>query len=142
MGIDGIYDLKFTSGLAYASGTADRNGATLDMAGYDGVIIKVKMATIAAGAVTTFKAQYGDESDLSDAADISGASISIAADDDDQMFLIDIKRPTKRYIRGVMDKDASNATAEVMDYIQYNARNRPVTNTVTDAVTTDRVTGV
>ena len=43
-------NVKISTALDYASGTADRNGATLDMAGWDGVLMIVKFVTIAAGA--------------------------------------------------------------------------------------------
>lgn len=142
MDIDGIYGLKVVTALDYTSGTADRNGETLDMAGYDGVLAIVKFAAIAAGAATAVLMQYGDASNLSDAADVSGLTISVADDDDNQVFVLDLKNPTKRYVRVKIDKDAANATAESAVYIQYNARNMPVTNTVTDEVTVDRVTGV
>lgn len=137
-----IERVKVSTALDYASASADRNGATLDMAGFDGVAAIVKFGTIAAGAVTSVKMQYGDESDLSDAVDVTGLSISVAADDDDQVFILDLFRPTKRYVRLVVDKDAANNTAEMALYQQYDARNRPVTNDVADEVTTDSVVGV
>lgn len=117
-----IDDVKITSALDYASGTADRNGATLDMQNYDGVLVLVKFATIAASAVTSIKAQQGAQSDLSDAADLAGTAQSIADTDDDKTFYIDIFRPQERYVRVVIDKDATNATAEIALYVQYKGR--------------------
>lgn len=128
-------DTKITTALDYASGTADRDGAALDMQGYEGVLMIVKFATIAAGATTSIKAQQGAQSDLSDAADLEGTGITVAADDDDQVFVIDLYRPQERYVRLVVDKDGSNAAAESAVYIQYGPRNRPVDNNVTDEVT-------
>jgi hypothetical protein len=55
-----------------AAGTTDINGATLDMQGFEGVLIKVVFGAITAGAVTSIKAQQGAQSDLSDAADLEG----------------------------------------------------------------------
>ncbi len=131
-------DIKITKALDYASGTADRNGATLDMAGYEGVMMVAKFATIAAGATTTIKAQQGAASDLSDAADLAGTSISVAADDDNQVFVIDLFRPRERYVRVVIDKDASNAAAESAIYYQYGPKKQPVSNNVTDLVTYEK----
>lgn len=130
-------DVKVTTALDYASGSADRNGVTLDMLGYEGVLIIVKFATIATGAVTAIKAQQGAASNLSDAADLAGTGRAVADDDDNQIFQIDIFKPTERYVRLVIDKDASNATAESAIYIQYGAHKLPVSNNVTDAVTTE-----
>ena len=126
---------KVTPGAAYADGTADVNGATLDMSGYDGVLMILTAAAIAGSAVTTFKAQQGAESNLSDAADLEGTGISVADDDDDQLFIIDLYRPQERYVRAVIDKDAANTVAASILYIQYNASRAPVTQNVTDEVT-------
>ena len=111
--------VKITSALDYDSGTADRNGVTLDTKGFEGVLVVVKFATIAAGAVTSIKMQSGEESDLSDAADLLGTGLSVAADDDDEVKYLDLYQPNERYVRVVVDKDASNATAESAVYIQY-----------------------
>lgn len=128
---------KVTTALDYASGSADRNGATLDMQGYEGVMIIVKFATIATGAVTHIKAQQGAASNLSDAADLAGTRQNVADDDDNQVFIIDIVKPAERYVRLVVDKDATNATGESAVYVQYGAHKLPVSNNVTDAVTTE-----
>jgi hypothetical protein len=105
------------------------------MSGVEGVLMIVKFATIAASAVVTIKAQQGDESDLSDAADLEDTGISVAEDDDDQVFIIDLYRPLERYVRLYVDKDASNATAESAIYVQYGARSLPADNNVDDEVT-------
>ena len=85
---------KVRKGLVYASGSADREGAIMDMAGYDEIEAVVMFGTIAAGAETAVKLEYGDESDLSDAEDVTGASHTIAADDDDQIFRLILRKPT------------------------------------------------
>jgi len=109
-----------TSGLDYASGTATRNGVGLSMAGYDGVRVIVKFAAIAAGAVTTIKAQQSSDNGSADAySDIAGSEQTIAATDDDKIFTIDINRPLKSWVRVVVVKDATNATAEMAVYEQY-----------------------
>lgn len=125
---------KVTTALDYASGSADRNGATLDMKGFEGVLMVTKFAVIAAGAVTSIKAQQGAESDLSDAADLAGTGQTVAADDDNQIFAIDLFRPLERYVRIVVDKDGANAAAEDAIYIQYGAGSRPTVFAVADAV--------
>lgn len=130
-----LQGLKFTSALDYASGNADREGAILDMAGYEGVLMITKFAAIAAGAATKVKAQQDTDSAGGTMADLAGTGITVADDDDNQIFVIDIYQPRERYVRLVVDKDAANATAESALYIQYGAANKPVTANVTDAVT-------
>lgn len=134
-----ITEMKFTSALDIATAAAaDRSGAILDMNGFRGVLMCVKFGSIATGAVTSIKAQQGAAANLSDAADLEGTAIAVADDDDNQIFIIDLYEPTERYVRLVVDKDATNATAEMAWYVQYGARVRPTTPTVTNAVTYER----
>ena len=130
-------DVKVSSALDYASGTADRNGATLDMSGYEGVLMIVKFAAVATGATVSIKAQQGAASNLSDAADLTGTGITVADDDDNQIFMIDVFQPQERYVRVVVDNDATNATAQSAIYVRYGARSMPQSNNVTDAITTE-----
>ena len=118
--------IKHTLGLAYASGTATRNGAILDMQGWDGVLMILTNATLAGSAAGDIHAESGAESDMSDAADLAGTKIAIADDDDDHVFCIDLYRPRERYVRGVITKNGANAQAESMMYIQYRGRKLPV----------------
>jgi len=131
----GSEELKIVSALDYVSGTADRNGATVDTHGYEGVLIIVKTAAIAAGGVNSIKAQQAAISDFSDGADLLGSRISIADDDDNQSFVIDLVKPQERYVRVVIDKDGTNAMAEMAWYVLYGAHKKPVVNAVVDAVT-------
>lgn len=110
---------KTTEALDYASAATDRNGAILDMAGFGGVLTMVHFAAIAAGAVTSIKVQQGAESDGSDMADLAGTGMTIADTDDNKVFRLDV-RPRERYVRVVVDKDGTNATAESATYTQYD----------------------
>ncbi len=122
-----------------ASAAVDRNGAGLDMAGFEGVMMVVKFAAIAAGAATTIKMQQSDDNGVADGySDLEGTGIAIAADDDDQVFIIDLVKPQKRWVRVVVDKDAANATNECALYLQYDARDLPVVQTVANEVTFER----
>lgn len=129
--------VKVSSALDYVSGSADREGAALDMAGYDGVLMLVKFAAIAAGAATSIKAQTDAASAFASAQDVAGSSQSIADDDDNQIFMIDVLHPPERFVRLYVDKDAANATAESAIYIQYRARELPCDNNVDDLITTE-----
>lgn len=128
-------EVKITTALDYASGTADRTGAILDMSGYEGVLMMVKFAAIAAGATTSIKAQQDMAVGGGTMADLAGTGITVAADDDNQIFWLDIYRPQERYVRLYVDKDAVNAVAESAVYYQYGPRKEAVSNNVTDLVT-------
>ena len=129
-------DIKITQALPFlaASASADRNGAILDMQGYEGVLMLVQMADIAAGATISIKAQQDTDPAGGTMADLAGTGIAVADDDDDQIFWLDIK-PTERYVRVVVDKDAANNTNECAIYFQYGPSARPVDNNVADLVT-------
>jgi hypothetical protein len=129
---------KVTTALDYASANADRTGAILDMKGFEGVMMVVKFATIAGGAATSIKAQQDDAVGGGTMADLEGTAQTVADNDDDQIFIIDLVKPRKRYVRLYIDKDGANATAESAIYIQYGAREEPVVQTVTNAVTYER----
>jgi len=122
---------KITEALAYASGTADREGAIIDMAGFEGVLILVHSAAIATGATYKIKAQQGAAAALTDAADLAGTGITIADTEDDTVHWIDVK-PVERYVRLVVDKDTVNICAESAVYIQYGPQGiqTPIASTV------------
>jgi len=114
-----------TNGVA---GTTDINGATLDMSGFEGVLIVVTMGAITATAVTSIKAQQGADSGLSDAADLAGTAQTIADSDDDKVFYIDLFRPAERYVRVVVDRGTANAVVASAEYLQYGPREAPITH--------------
>lgn len=120
---------------AGVAGTADINGTILDMQNYEGVLMMCRLGVITANAATSVKAQQGAESNLSDAADLEATGITVADDDDNQLFVIDLYRPTERYVRLVVDRATENAVVAEAHYVQYGPRKRPVTNTVADLVT-------
>lgn len=132
--------IKITSALDYASGTATRNGAALDMLGYRGVLMVVKFAVIASTAADVVKAQHGDAANLSDGADLLASGQAVADDDDNQIWALEIWEPVKRYVRLVVAKDAANASAEDAFYVQFGAIDLPTAVTVTDLVTYKRLT--
>jgi hypothetical protein len=138
--MSGVYDIKVSTALDFlaVSASADRDGAILDMQGFDGVMMVVKMADIAAGATTSIKAQQDTDPAGGTMADLAGTGIAVADDDDNQIFIIDLYQPTERYVRVSVDKDAANATNECALYIQYGASARPVIQTVADEVTYER----
>lgn len=129
---------QIRTALDHAEGSADRNGAVFDTQGYEGVLIVTKFGDIAGSAVTSIKAQQGAASNMSDAADLEGTGQTIADDDDNQIFVIDLYRPQERYVRLVVDKDASHNTEEMAWYMGYGARYLPTTMTLADEVTYER----
>jgi len=116
-----------TSAEGVAAAT-DLAGAIIDMAGFEGCMIVVTFGVITSGAVTTIKAQQGAEPAMGDAADLEGTSQTIADDDDEQTFYIDIYKPMERYLRLYTDRATQNAVIASATYYKYGAKDTPVTH--------------
>lgn len=113
---------------AGAAGTDDINGATLDMQGFEGVLVVVTMGAITSGAATSIKMQQDSASGMGTAADLLGTAQTIADDDDEQTFYIDLYKPTERYVRLVVDRGTQNAVVASATYYQYGNHLGPVTH--------------
>lgn len=131
-------DAKFVVAAAYASGTATvKAPATgIDTNGYERACFILNLATIATGAVQSFKVQESDTAvDDSNFVDItSAAAATIADDDDDQIRVVEV-RPSKRYVRGLFTKDGTNAAAGTVTCILFNGDDVPVTQAAGSEVT-------
>lgn len=112
---------------AEAAGTSDVNGSVIDMEGYEGVMFIVAFGTITSGAVTSIKVQQGSQSNLSDAADLEGTSVSVADTAFNKLAIVDVYRPRERYVRVVVDRGTQNAVIDGGIAIQYGPRELPVT---------------
>jgi len=125
--MDFMRNTKVSVCLAYASSTAARNGAILDMAGYEGVMAIITLATQGASAVGDFHWEQDTAVGGGTMADLLGTAMVIGADDDDEVWISDLYRPQERYVRGVITKDASHAQAASVTYIQYGGHKGPIT---------------
>ena len=111
---------------ARAAGQTAINGAMVDMQGYEGVVAVVEMGTIAATAVTSIKWQQSDTTTAADFTDLERTGLAIADDDDDKIFVSELYKPTKRYVRTVVARATANAALRAATYIQYKPREAPV----------------
>ena len=111
---------------AGAAGTSDINGAVIDTAGYEGVAFIAQLGAIVSGAVTSLKVQVGDAANLSDAADVPGLSLTVADTDDEDIKVLEFRRPTGRYVRLVCDRGTQNATVSAIAAL-YGSREQIVT---------------
>lgn len=114
---------------ASSAGTAV-NGATLDMAGFDGVILFCTIATANAG--NFLKAQQGEASNGSDMADLAGSKV--VADANGSIVAIDINRPKERYVRGVVIRGGANTATGDMYALRYKASDQPAANTIANVL--------
>ena len=136
--------IKFTRAIAPSAGVAGTttlNGATLDMANFEGVVAEVTFGVITAGALTTIKIQQGAASDLSDAADLLGSAQTVADTNDDGIFLADFSRVRERYARVVVTRSTQNAVVSSANYLQYGPRRVPVTSQGTGVISSEESVG-
>lgn len=111
---------------AVAAGTTDVECTSVDMAGFDAVRFVASFGTLTASQVTTVKAQ--ESADNSTFTDITGAASAAFDDGDDNLIaIVDVIRPTKRYVRLVIDRGTANAVVDCVLAEQYQARSEPVT---------------
>lgn len=135
-----LQNLKVSSALDYASGSADRTGTILDMSGYEGVLCIVTLAAVAAGGTTSFHMQQDTAVAMGSAANIAGTQKFIDGSDDNDTIIIDVNLPCERYVRLNVNKDGANACAESAVYVQYGPGYAPITNAVADSVYVQEVT--
>lgn len=111
---------------AVAAGTTDQNSSSVDMTGFEGVVFYALFGTITASAVTSTKLQQS--SDNSTFADLAGTAIVVNDDDDNQIVVYDLSRPTDRYVRLVIDRGTQNAVIDGVVAVQYGPRDAPTTD--------------
>lgn len=111
-----------------AAGTTDQNSSAVDMQGWDGVMFITSFGAITSGAVTSVKLQQDTASGMSTAADLAGTGQTVADDDDNQVVIHDLYRPTERYVRVVVDRGTQNAVIDGVVAIQYKGRKQPTTH--------------
>lgn len=107
---------------AGAAGQTDIEGATLDMANFEGVLVEVTFGAITTGAVTGIVMQQSDSSDMSNADTLVAPAFVVADDDDGQVFVLDLNKSTKRYVRVHVDRATQNAVVASATYTQYGSR--------------------
>lgn len=109
---------------AGAAGATAINGTAIDMSGYEGCLFVLQMGAIVGGAVTSLKVQQDTASAFGSPQDLAGSNQAIADTADDTVFYVDIKRPTKDFVRLVVSRATQNATCSAMAYL-YRGRQFP-----------------
>lgn len=111
---------------ALADGQTDPDSDSVDMTGFDGVMFVGIIGTVAAtGTVSLQAAQSADDSSFDD---LSGMVAAGDADDDDMFLLLDVYRPTDRYVRTTLTRGTANSVYGGTLAIQYKATKKPTTH--------------
>jgi hypothetical protein len=123
-------DVKIVPILSYADANADRTSEVIDTAGFGRYCVVVHFAAVH-NSVTediylTSSDVADDENTLNSGANVANSSQTVAGTDDNKAKYIDFI-PEKRYYQLVVNKDATNASAESAMAYLYHAKTKDVT---------------
>lgn len=124
---------KYAPAMGYqAAGTGDTlTGTAIDTQGYRRVKFIAKFGAITAGATTTFKIQRDDNSGFTSATDVPSATLSVAADDDNQVAVIEVVNPTERYLRAAVVRADQNVVVDAIVAMLCEGEQYPVSQSAT-----------
>lgn len=125
------HDMKFVKILNYSNANADRTSEVIDTAGFGRCCVLVDFAAINDSVTETLRLTQSDIADdqntLNSGANVAGSAQTVAGTADETIKFIDFA-PTKRYYQLVLDKDATNPSAESAIAILYQPTGgKPVT---------------
>ncbi|HKQ02643.1 MAG TPA: hypothetical protein VJ735_20160 [Actinomycetes bacterium] len=110
-----------------AANTTDLTSEAVDTQNADAVRFICGFGTITAGAVTSTKVRQGQQSNMSDGADLAGTAQTVADTDDNKIVITEIHRPQERYVDHVVDRGTQNAVIDFLIVELLFLRKFPVT---------------
>ena len=119
---------------ATVAGQTAINSTPVDMRGYEGVLFMVAAGAITGGGAQSINAAQ-DVASNGSFTDLAGTKVTIADDDDNQVFWLDVYQPSKRYVRLEIARATQNSAFGEIYAILYGAKQLPETNNITDAST-------
>ena len=121
-----------------AAGTSGIIDATvIDMLDYEGVLFIASFGAITSGAVTKLKAAaLATSSPTATTDDLEGSSTDVPDTADDTVVVLDIYKPTLRYIRPCVSRATQNSVLNSIIAIQYGPKKKPVTQAASVTTTT------
>lgn len=116
-----------------AAAQTDVTSSAVDTKGFEGCLFVVALGSITGGAVTSAHVEQCDTSGGS-YTELDGTEITIADDDDGKLVLIDVKQPTERYLKCVVDRATQDAVVDGIIAVQYGAAAVPTTHDATTVI--------
>ncbi len=113
-----------------AADQSDNDSSSVDMQGFDGVLFIGVAGTISgSGTATLTVEQSADDSTFNV---LTGPeAVATAAAHSDKALMIDVKKPTDRYLRTNMTSAVGNVEYGGTIALQYTARSKPTTQDAT-----------
>lgn len=117
---------------AVAAGTTNQTGSAIDMAGFDGVRFVALLGAGSANSVGQIKVTQSDTSggSYSDIEGSAGTAFTPTTDDN-KVWITDILRPTKRFLKVVVIRATGNTVIDGVIAEQYGPRVAPSTDDAT-----------
>jgi len=111
-----------------AAAQTDPTTDIVDVQNYDGACFICKLGTVTDEAAVTMTVYSDDDSALGDAAALTGASAAIAVADADseQSLVVEVIKPTERYLRATIVRDTQDSEIDSVFCILFNPRKLPV----------------
>ena len=128
-----LSDVKITrvmlNGAGTASATPTKADVILDMAGYQNVMFIAVMADVVNASVVSLRYAQDDTNDTAAMGVVTGSAggTASATSYDDKLVILDVTKPTKRYIEAQLFHVTQDAPFDAVIAIQYGARTAPVT---------------
>jgi hypothetical protein len=120
------------SGYTVANGFGDTlTSDPVDTAGYEGVRFILGLGAIAGTGAGTTYARQGQQSNMSDAADLAGSKKTFADGDDNKMISTEIWQPQERYVNHITTRATANIAIDFLLVQLFGTRRQPVTQDAT-----------
>lgn len=120
-----------------SAATTDLTSEAVDMQGFEGARFICGFGALTSTAVTSVKAQQCDTSGGT-YADLAGTAITVADDDDNQISIIDVYRPTERFLKHVVDRGTANAVIDFLIVELYGPKEIPVSETADNVISAEK----
>lgn len=116
---------------AAAAATTEVLTSVLDMSGWDGVVFVALLGDVTATSVLTLTAKENtaDSTSAPTPTNITGAATAAftagASDADNKALVVDVLRPSKRYVFASLTRTTANAVVDGIIAIRYRGREVP-----------------
>lgn len=143
-------DCKITRVMNRGTGTASSTpskGTIIDMAadgGFHNVMFVAALNDVVSGSQVALRVAGADSNDTAQMTLLEGSAggTASASDYDNKLLILDVERPSHRYLEAQLFHVSQNAPFDSVIAIQYNGRTKPVINgTTVKALTTVRTPG-
>jgi hypothetical protein len=115
------------------AGKATTVGEVVDTAGFQNACFIYKLGAVTDAAAVTLKIYQDSDAAMGTVKELSGASAAIAtaSGDSDQLLVVDVIRPAKRYLRPTIVTATENVEIDSAFCVLYNPDVIPVTQPAT-----------